>query len=339
MKRYRDISGSSKEMKELYLANMWPQIVTQKGVALLEQHGFKTSGNWLNRSVNYAYADRIVLPYADFGRPILITEATPKLWKKVISYILFPDSVVGWDAENNRYLHEKNMDAEQVLSKSHKKLSHSNFSSRLVNEAYGIENITVPLGIDTDGIRGSIRDKHTGLRVLWNHMWRSDKGTYEAFDIISKLASKYPKIEFWIGQTNTWSDRDMVTFKQRCEPRLKDLQNLDNVRFFDRIKDQKEYWAWLSQVDISFSTAFQEGFGLSMMEQEAAGIACVVPDAEVYPELHAGCLIVNRSKLSQGLQFLIEDPDKRKFISQSCMDNASKHDTSAWVKSLINQFE
>ena len=106
---------------------------------------------------------------------------------------------------------------------------------------------------------------------------------------------------------------------------------------FNRIKDQKEYWGWISQVDISFSTAFQEGFGLSMMEQEAAGIACVVPNVEVYPELHAGCLIVDRSILSEGLQTLIESPKQRKLISQSCASNASNYDISVWVNSVTEQ--
>ena len=328
-------------MKELYLANMWPQMVTERGVRLFEQNGFETSGNWLNKKVNYQNADKIVLPYADFGQPILITEATPELWGKVVSYILFPDSLIGWDHEKRKYLFQKNPKAEQILLKSPNKLSHSKFSSQLADTTYGyMQNVTIPLGVDTDSIKNSVADKHNGLRVLWNHMWRSDKGTYEAFDLISDLAPKYPNVEFWIGQTDTWeTQRDKASFRQQCESKLKTLQNMGNVRFFNRIRDQKEYWSWLNQADIGFSTAFQEGFGLSMMEQEAAGIACVIPNAEVYPELHVGCLIVERPKLSEGLQVLLEDPNKRKFISQGCVDNASKYDTSIWVKSLTDQLK
>ena len=63
-------------------------------------------------------------------------------------------------------------------------------------------------------------------------MWRSDKGTYEAFNLIANLAPKYPKVEFWIGQTNSWarysgSDK----YKEKCIPKLKNLQHMDNVRF------------------------------------------------------------------------------------------------------------
>jgi glycosyltransferase involved in cell wall biosynthesis len=166
-------------------------------------------------------------------------------------------------------------------------------------------------------------------------MWRSDKGVLEAFDLIADLSLRYPKVEFWIGQSNTWNTRDSQLFIEGCKPRLRQLQNINNVRFFDRIKRQKEYWSWINQADISFSTAFQEGFGLSMMEQEAAGIACVVPNAEAYPELHGGCLIVDRSKLSEGLQFLIQNPNERKSVSQSCKDNASKYDTSIWVENMV----
>ena len=147
-------------------------------------------------------------------------------------------------------------------------------------------------------------------------------------------------MEFWIGQKDTWdTHRDTAAFREVSVSKLKILQNIKNVFFFNHIDDQKEYWSYLNQVDIGFSTAFQEGFGLSMMEQEAAGIACVVPNAEVYPELHAGCLIVDRSKLSEGLEELIENPIKRKIVSQRCIDNVSKYDTSNWVRSLTEQLK
>lgn len=326
-------------MKELYLANMWPQIVTEKGVKLFEHNGFNTSGNWLNGNNDYTHADRIVLPYADFGKPVLITEATPELWQKTISYILFPDSLVGWDFEKKCYSYRKNEDAEKILRRSAKRLSHSNYSSELVRVTYGVNNLTIPLGIDSDSIKSREADKHKGLKVLWNHMWRSDKGTAEAFDIISDLAPKYPQVEFWIGQTNTWDVRDGQSFVEKCGPKLKRLQSTNNVNFFKRIKNQNEYWSWINRVDISFSTAFQEGFGLSMMEQEAAGIACVVPNEEAYPELHGGCLIVDREKLSDGLEFLIQNPTERRSISQSCKDGASKYDTSVWVKKIVKQLD
>lgn len=324
-------------MKELYLANMWPQIVTEKGTRLLEKQGYITTGNWLDDNYNYSSADKIVHPYANFGQSVVITEENPKLWKKVVSYILFPDSLLGWDIENKKYLFKKNNDAEQLLINSSKCLSHSNYSSQLVSNTYeNMQNIILPLGVDTDSIKNSSTETHKGLRVVWNHMWRSDKGTYEAFNIISDLAPKYPNVEFWIGQANTWSNRDSDSYKQECNSKLKILYDIVNVRFFNRITNQEKYWAWLKHTDIGFSTSFQEGFGLSMMEQEAAGIACVVPNEEAYPELHAGCLILNRSQLTQGIMSLIENPIERKSLSQSCLENASKYDTSTWVNLLAD---
>ncbi|HKC04440.1 MAG TPA: glycosyltransferase [Patescibacteria group bacterium] len=326
-------------MKELYLANMWPQIVTKKGIELLEQNGFNATGNWLNGNNDHNHADRIILPYADFGKPVLIPESDSELWKKTISYILFPDSLVGWDFKKNHYRYQRDKGAELILQKSQKRLSHSNYSSELARVTYGVDNLTIPLGIDSDTIRSVEVEQHAGLKVLWNHMWRSDKGTAEAFDIIAKLAPKYSQVEFWVGQTNTWDIRDSKLFTEKCFEKLKLLQKMDNVKFFNRLRNQKEYWAWTSQVDISFSTAFQEGFGLSMMEQEAAGIACVVPNAEAYPELHGGCLIIDREKLAEGLELLIQNPIKRKSISQSCRENASKYDTSVWVEKIIRQLD
>lgn len=329
-------------MKEIYLANMWPQIVTKRGVKLFEASGYEVSGNWLNGKQDYAHASNIILPFADFGNPAKPPETSSDLWKRIASYILFPDSMVGWDFSSNRYELRKNPDTEILLNHVPNRFSHSRFSCNLIRHVYGQrDEIVIPLGIDTDSIK-EVRDNspHKGMRVLWNHMWRPDKGTYEAFSIIKSLAKKHPKVEFWIGQTDTWDTRpEALNFKQKCLSILETFQNMDNVKFFKRIKDQKEYWSWVSQADIGFSTALQEGFGLSMLEQEMAGIACVVPNSEVYPEIHTGCLIVDYNELENGLEMLISNPESRKSIAQSGMDNAAKYDTTIWVKNMLENIK
>lgn len=325
-------------MKELYLANIWPQIVTKRGVQMFNMAGYEVSGNWLNGVEDYTHASNIVLPYADFGKPAKIPCTNDDMWKRVASYILFPDSMVGWNCKTNDYLLRQNDETTAILKKSSKRLSHSIFSSRLIANVYGQGNESVvPLGIDTNSIIEAAQPtQHKDIRVLWNHMWRIDKGTLEAFSIIKNLAQKYPKVEFRIGQLNTWDSRpEALGFKEKCLPILTKLQNMDNVKFYDRIKNQKDYWTWVGQSDVAFSTAFHEGFGLSMLEQEASGIACVVPNAEAYPEIHAGCLIVERDQIETSLEELITNPITRKSVARSCADNSLRYDTSVWVANLL----
>lgn len=324
-------------MKNIYFANIWPQIITERGIQLFKQSGFSISGNWLDESRDLYSAHKIIFPYANFGDAIIIPESDLKIRKKTISYILFPDACVGWDYKNNHYLNQKSKILTESFKLSPKILSHSVFSLEVLRKVYGsIDATVVPLGVDIKSIRSFPRGKHQRLNLLWNHMWRSDKGTLEAFGIISQLAKKYPHVEFLIGQSGTWGERsNSIQYKELCQPIIGRLRSQPNVRFLERFRSQSDYWRLLRQVDIGFSTSFHEGFGLSIMEQEAAGMACVVPNNEVYPELHTGCLIVDRAKIIEGLECLIENSQIRGEVGFACEENSFKYDISAWVKHII----
>ncbi len=324
-------------MKSVYFANIWPQIITERGFKLFEKLGYSISGNWLCDSMDFNNSFRILYPYANFDNALIIDKEQNRLWKKVISYILFPDSCVGWDCDKNKYLLKINNNFLSSIEKSRAIISHSNYSLNLIQKTYGdISANIVPLGIDTNSIRSFPKKRSKTLKVLWNNMWRSDKGTIEAFRIIKSLAQKYPEVDFLICQSETWgTNSNSSAYKLLCQPQLRSLHNLQNVEFISRLKKQTEYWELLRQVDIGFSTSFHEGFGLSMMEQEAAEIACVVPNEEVYPELHSGCLISERNHIINDLQRLIEDANLRKTIAKRCLENASKYDIEFWVKSIV----
>lgn len=322
--------------KELYLANMWPQIITKRGVNLFEKSGLEPTGNWLDGNVDFSRSFKIIYPYADFGKPIIVSNENDPVWTRIVSYILFPDSLVGWSNDKNKYSMKPKREGRLSLEIPNIVLSHSDFSSNLAKKTYGdFPSQTLPLGVDVDSIGIAPKDEHKRLRVAWNHMWRSDKGAYEAFTLVADLARKYPQIDFWIGQENSWGDKENAErYQELCKPQLQKLQDISNVTFFKRAKHQETYWQWLRQIDISFSTSFHEGFGLSMMEQEAAGIACVVPNEEAYSEFHLGCFLVERKSLFEAVATLIENPIKMTSISQSCKNNASKYDTARWVNSI-----
>ena len=114
-------------MKEVYFANFWPQIITQRGLLLLEQKGFHVSGNWLNGSKIFNSSDILIYAYADFGKNIITAEniIKNKPERGFFSYILFPDSMIGWDYKKKAYLCRKNNRVQKILDTSNHIFSHS----------------------------------------------------------------------------------------------------------------------------------------------------------------------------------------------------------------------
>lgn len=324
-------------MKKVFFANIWPQILTPRGKASFESKGFKIFGNWLKDKINPQEADIIIYPPADFGDKFSIREQFD-LKKPVIPYILFPDSTVGWDFKNKKYLNKKNPNFQALFDNSiAPTLSHSNFSLNLARKTYKIGGAkTVYLGIDFKTISSLSRPKGEKVKVIWNHMWRSDKGTYEAFSIIEELASSFPNVSFYVGQSYNWGNNpDVKNYINKCLPLVNQIKQKDNVTFTPRIKSQKKYWSFLKQFDIGFSTSYHEGFGLSMMEQAAAGIACVLPNTEAYPEIHKGAKIVARDRISTTIKELIENPKELDKTKRECLENAKKYDIANWVNNVV----
>jgi hypothetical protein len=89
-------------------------------------------------------------------------------------------------------------------------------------------------------------------------------------------------------------------------------------------------------VDIGFSTAYHETFGLTMLEQGCAGVACVVPNHQAYPEIHAGALVVPPAEIGRAIGFLIENPDVWREVARSSQINALQYDVEAVSRTLAN---
>ena len=159
-------------------------------------------------------------------------------------------------------------------------------------------------------------------------MWRKDKGFIDALSIISRLAEKFPQVDFIIGRKEDWGGSNLKELKKIYRRFLVQIKKrkIRNISLLNLISQQKDYWSFLKSVDISFSCSRHETFGLSMMEQSAAGIACVVPNTEVYPEIHSGAMLLPYGKIESGLVRLIEDKQLRNQVSRRCKENASKYD-------------
>jgi glycosyltransferase involved in cell wall biosynthesis len=329
--------------KTLYIANAWTSLVTETAFKNLENQGWKIDGNWLNRK-DISPLHRVILAapaYFD-GAVIVYPKDFPS--SKIFAHLLYPDELVGWDFQTQKYRMEK-QEAFIPLLKDSQILSSSKFTLDLALSTYGDlinqnQRITY-LPIEFEKIRAvkaevSPSGKKSVTRVLWNHMWRSDKGILEALNIIDQLSSRYPEVEFWIGREESWGGNPDADFiKQQAQTTLLRLKSKENVFFQPSFKSSRviEYWKFLAQFDISFSVSPQEGFGLSMLEQAAAGIACVLPPREAYPEIHRQGLITEN--VAEGVSELIENPARRKEISQKGIENASSFDAESWSRRII----
>lgn len=332
--------------KSLYIANAWRSMVTDTARKNFETNGWRVDGNWLNKKDLNPLYDVILVAPAYFNTAILIH---PKDYpsSKIFSYLIYPDEIVGWDFEKNTYRKEKQKTFVPLL-KDTPVLSESRFVLDLVSSVYGNQlnprrEITF-LPVEFNQIylekTKAVISSNKPLKVLWNHMWRGDKGFEEALTLIDDLSERYSNVEFWIARNNLWgNDLNISNLKEQTSGLLFRLRTKSNVFFqanfgFNRTL---EYWRFLTNFDIGFSVSHHEGFGLGMLEQAAAGIACVMPPRQSYPEIHSGGLITDN--VAKGIASLIENPKQLKIVSQKSQENASRFNAEDWAKNILKIIE
>lgn len=327
-------------MKKIFFANIWTELVSLQFLELLEKMGYKPIGNWL--------AGRYFQPELSDDLKLIIYSPTPEglmLGEKeygispVLFWAMFPDYLVGWDFENNKYLKLGKALVSKLIASSAGLFAPSYYVSELMKEVYGKHFDTLYLGVPFTQMSefAKCRNVHNSLkkvRVIWNHMWRTDKGFSNALEVVHGLSKKHHSTDFVIGRRERWGDfrYSPEILKSKYNAFLKD--KLSNVYFgenFDvgaNIKKQREYWSFLNSFDVGFSTSYHEGFGISMMEQAALSVACVLPYWEVYRELyHSSCLVApDIESISNRISELIVDKRLRKEVSEASRDSAARFD-------------
>lgn len=330
--------------RRLYLANVWPELITKRGIRLFRKKGWLVGGNWLNGTSPSLNDDVIFMAPANFDGAITVSPEDFSQ-SRIFPYLLFPDELVGWSNDTNEYLLKPNAKFLKLFTDTYLPIfSHSRFTTELVLKTYPqIErkrvNVTY-LPIDYESIAGFPDRKGKKLKVLWNHAWRSDKGVIKAFEAIDVLSKKYPRVSFYVGKNRRWGNKpDVEKVRRKATPLLKTLNEKKNVQFVNTFRKHKDYLAFLKGFDIGFSSAYHEGFGLSMMEQAAAGIACVVPNRESYPELMPRALLYPDGKLEKSISALIEDSILRNTISRHCQKDAFQYDAKDWVDRILAEIQ
>lgn len=318
-----------------YLENVWPEIITKRGMELFRKNNIVIKSDLMGNSQKEALnSDLLVVTRPSFS----ISKGFSKR-KPIIFYALFPDWITGWDFRLNKYKKGLYQGFEKNLDKADIVLANSQYTKKLI-----LSRLEKPrkidickLGIDYKSIDGLTKKRsQKKIRVLWNHMWRTDKGFSKALNIIYRLAIKFPKADFLIGRKEDWGEHDTYKLKRSYHYFLFKIKknNLKNISFLTLFDNQKDYWKFLGTIDIGFSCSAHETFGLSMLEQAAAGIACVVPSAEAYPEILKGSLKVSSEKIEEAVAQLIIDKDRRNKISIAAKKNAARYD----IEHFVSQF-
>lgn len=325
----------------LYLGNQYPNLYSPRGLRILEEQGFVLGGNILG--------DPYQRDLVEFKPDIVIFSPTPEdettgIWHEIdqkkypfIIFSHFLDRDTGWN-EQEGYRYKKHPHFLEPLNSSQRigpVFAASRFGTKLLTKTYELEAHEVDfnyIGIDFTGIRktvtGSTRSS-SEISVLWDHMWRDNKGFAQALDIINDLSNRYPNVIFTINQLESWRGSDVVIrqLKEKYEHFKQLTKDRNNIVFHPRFSSREEYYQFLTCHDISFCLAQIENFGAGMMEQSAAGIATSVPETGCYPEQYTQ-YVYPIDEVGHFVESLIQDPDLVAQVANQRLRVASSFDVA-----------
>ena len=339
----------------IYLANIGKWELPERGQRLIVQRCHQLAGNWLEppfqQSLREFAPDLIVYAPHRQQQPLSWRDAAITLSVELVEEVptilwaLYPDYLTGWDTVRNEHVDGFLEPVRQLLPHFRARLANSRFTRELLEaRAPGFTFEVCYLGIDTEGIDASIGQRQQGGRartVLWQHRWATDKNLPGALEVILELAPKHPEATFYLGRKGNWDENIFSPpwLRKLYAAHAPRLESLPNVRYGRDFPTQEEYWSFIGGVDIAFSCSYHETFGIGMLEQAYAGAACVVPCRVAYPEVHAGAMVVEPSRLSESIGTLLQDPALWTQLSASSQANAAKYDVAKTVHRLLEAAE
>jgi len=317
---------------KIYLANIWDELLSERGLVMLEKK-YIIGGNWLTGARNYklkSYNPNLLIyaPSKTKGSLNLSISILKQL--PTIMWALFPDYILGWDFLKKDFLFKISPRLIKQFSYCRCLLSNSLYTKKLLERALPnkFKFINCYLGID---IRGILLEKINesknriflpqSVNILWNHMWKIDKNFLGALKIIKFLAPKYKNVGFYMGRKESWGESDYSPsclkkeYIKFCDWMKK--YPLNNI-FFVESMPYRTYWGFISQMDIAFSVSYHESFGISILEQAATGLACIIPNELVYKEIFKSYKgLVSRKRIQSSIELVLKNSKMRAILQQS----------------------
>ncbi|MDO8964310.1 MAG: DUF3524 domain-containing protein [Coriobacteriia bacterium] len=129
-----------------------------------------------------------------------------------------------------------------------------------------------------DDLDGAPVTRGKRCRIVWPHRWEHDKNPGGFFDAVARLAAEGLDFEVAVAGQSFAETHD--AFEQAGAALGGRLVHIGEPG------SRADYAALLASSDVAVSTAFNEFFGLAMVEAAYAGCFPLVPDRLAYPEIY-----------------------------------------------------
>ncbi len=138
--------------------------------------------------------------------------------------------------------------------------------------------------------------------VIWNHRWEHDKNPEAFFQAMGEMV--HMGIDFQLALLGERYERMPAEFEQAPKKFGRRLVQ------YGHVPSRQDYFNWLDRGDLVISTAFQENFGISVVEAMWHGCLPLLPHRLSYPEilpdsLHGEFLYDNPEDLKDKLKRLL----------------------------------
>lgn len=138
----------------------------------------------------------------------------------------------------------------------------------------GIEPDLFPSSCDSEEVNTARRKAPL---IVWNHRWEHDKNPEGFFRPLFRLAEE--DVPFRVAVMGEQFKNVPAVFEEA-------RRNLGGrIVRFGFADDRREYFEVLREADIVVSTAFQENFGIAVLEAVRCGCRPLLPNRLSYPEL------------------------------------------------------
>jgi glycosyltransferase involved in cell wall biosynthesis len=168
--------------------------------------------------------------------------------------------------------------------------------------------------------------------IIWNHRWEHDKNPEAFFKALGKMIKM--GIDFRVALLGERYTKMPAAFD--LAPQLLGKRLIHS----DYAQTRQDYCQWLDRGHIVISSAFQENFGISVIEAVRHGCLCLLPNRLSYPEIipqrfHDDTLYGNQKDLENKLAHLLTNQGR---YHQRRRQLAAAMQAYAWSR-RIDQFD
>lgn len=171
-----------------------------------------------------------------------------------------------------------------------------------------------------------VQKKDLSPLIIWNHRWEFDKNPQDFVDALAEVSRKGIDFRLAILGENF----------QTVPPALSEAKERFKTQLvqYGYVPSREIYHDWLRQGDIVISTAYQENFGISIVEAMRYGCLPLLPNRLAYPEIlpkafHADFLYTDQADLIEKLAGLLMGYDQYLDKREALMKSMAPH---AWEK-------